>query len=58
MIRTPKVQSDGPCYNQRLNIRIIPVIATDLRNGVEQLGDMIAEASIIVPFTGAGISTE
>jgi NAD-dependent deacetylase len=25
---------------------------------VEQLGDMIAEASVIVPFTGAGISTE
>ena len=35
-----------------------PMIATDLRSGVEQLGDMIAEASTIVPFTGAGISTE
>ncbi|MDB5616184.1 Sir2 family NAD-dependent protein deacetylase [Tardiphaga sp.] len=34
------------------------MIATDLRSGVEQLGDMIAEASAIVPFTGAGISTE
>jgi NAD-dependent protein deacetylase/lipoamidase len=34
------------------------MIASDLRNGVEQLGDMIAEASSIVPFTGAGISTE
>jgi NAD-dependent deacetylase len=34
------------------------MIATDLRSGVEQLGDMIAAASIIVPFTGAGISTE
>jgi len=34
------------------------VIASDLRSGVEQLGDMIAGASIIVPFTGAGISTE
>ena len=34
------------------------MIATDLRSGVEQLGDMIAEASTIVPFTGAGISTE
>jgi NAD-dependent deacetylase len=34
------------------------VIASDIRSGVEQLGDMIAEASIIVPFTGAGISTE
>jgi NAD-dependent deacetylase len=34
------------------------VIASDLHSGVEQLGDMIAEASIIVPFTGAGISTE
>jgi NAD-dependent deacetylase len=34
------------------------VIATDLQSGVEQLGDMIAEASAIVPFTGAGISTE
>ena len=34
------------------------MIASDLRNGVEQLGEMIAAASIIVPFTGAGISTE
>jgi len=34
------------------------VIAQDLRSGVERLGEMIAEASIIVPFTGAGISTE
>src|SRR3978361_1819119 len=34
------------------------MIATDLRRGIELLGDMIAEARIIVPFTGAGISTE
>jgi len=34
------------------------MIATDLRSGIDQLGDMIAEASVIVPFTGAGISTE
>lgn len=34
------------------------VIAKDLRSGVERLGNMIAEASAIVPFTGAGISTE
>jgi NAD-dependent deacetylase len=34
------------------------VIAADLHSGVEQLGDMIAAASSIVPFTGAGISTE
>jgi len=34
------------------------MIAADLRSGVEQLGDMIAEARTIVPFTGAGISTE
>ena len=34
------------------------MIATDLQNGIERLGDMIAEASAIVPFTGAGISTE
>jgi NAD-dependent deacetylase len=34
------------------------MIASDLRSGVEQLGDMIATASMIVPFTGAGISTE
>jgi NAD-dependent deacetylase len=32
--------------------------ASDLRTAVERLGDMIAEASVIVPFTGAGISTE
>ena len=34
------------------------MIAKDLRSGVEQLGNMIAEAGTIVPFTGAGISTE
>jgi NAD-dependent deacetylase len=34
------------------------MIASDLSSGVEQLGDMIAHASTIVPFTGAGISTE
>src|SRR5881398_2610201 len=34
------------------------LIASDLRSGVERLGDMIAEAKRIVPFTGAGISTE
>ena len=34
------------------------MIASDLREGVAQLGDMIAAASRIVPFTGAGISTE
>ena len=34
------------------------MIAKDLRSGVERLGDMIAAASTIVPFTGAGISTE
>ncbi len=34
------------------------MIAKDLQSGVERLGEMIAAASIIVPFTGAGISTE
>ena len=34
------------------------MIAPDLRSGIELLGDMIAEARTIVPFTGAGISTE
>jgi NAD-dependent deacetylase len=34
------------------------VIASDLQSGVERLGDMIASAKIILPFTGAGISTE
>jgi NAD-dependent deacetylase len=34
------------------------MIASDLRSGVELLGDMIAGASTIAPFTGAGISTE
>ncbi len=34
------------------------MIASDHRSGVEQLGDMIAAARTIVPFTGAGISTE
>jgi NAD-dependent deacetylase len=34
------------------------MIASDLRSGIEMLGDIIAEARTIVPFTGAGISTE
>ena len=34
------------------------MIASDLRGGVDALGDMIAAARTIVPFTGAGISTE
>jgi len=34
------------------------MIAADLHSAVERLGDMIAEAATIVPFTGAGISTE
>jgi NAD-dependent deacetylase len=34
------------------------MIASSLRSGVDQLGEMIAESSTIVPFTGAGISTE
>lgn len=34
------------------------MIATNLSQAIGQLGDMIADASAIVPFTGAGISTE
>ena len=34
------------------------MIAADLRSGVDQLGEMIAAANVIVPVTGAGISTE
>src|SRR6201985_2739863 len=34
------------------------MIAKNLQSAVEELGDMIANASAIVPFTGAGISTE
>lgn len=34
------------------------MITSNLSAGLERLGDLIAEASSIVPFTGAGISTE
>jgi NAD-dependent deacetylase len=34
------------------------MIVSDLHSGIKQLGDMIAEAATIIPFTGAGISTE
>jgi len=34
------------------------MMASTLSSGVERLGEMIAAASTIVPFTGAGISTE
>ena len=36
----------------------VTMIAKDIQSAVEQLGEMIADASTIVPFTGAGISTE
>jgi NAD-dependent deacetylase len=45
------------CHGDRTG-RKSNVIAPDLRSGVERLGNMIAEAAAIVPFTGAGISTE
>src|SRR4051794_28900587 len=34
------------------------MIASDLHDGVNRMGEMIAAARVIVPFTGAGISTE
>ncbi len=34
------------------------MFAPDVKTAVDRLGDMIAEAKVIVPFTGAGISTE
>jgi len=34
------------------------MIVSSLGEGVERLGDLIAAAKVIVPFTGAGISTE
>ena len=34
------------------------MISASLQRGVEQLGELIANATTIVPFTGAGISTE
>src|SRR6201988_1685006 len=34
------------------------MIAKDIQSAVEQLGDMMAESRPIVPFPGAGISTE
>ena len=34
------------------------MIASSFQNGVERLGELIADAACIVPFTGAGISTE
>jgi NAD-dependent deacetylase len=34
------------------------MIAPDLRTAIEKLGDLIATSETIVPFTGAGISTE
>jgi NAD-dependent protein deacetylase/lipoamidase len=34
------------------------MIATDLESGIAQLRDLVAKAKRVVPFTGAGISTE
>src|SRR3979411_587810 len=35
-----------------------PLIAPDLRSGVEALGNLLAEVALILPFPGSGISTE
>lgn len=34
------------------------MIATDLNTAIASLGDMVGDARVVVPFTGAGISTE
>jgi NAD-dependent deacetylase len=34
------------------------MIAPDLETGIARLGDLIDRATVVVPFTGAGISTE
>ena len=34
------------------------MIATDLQTGIRQLREMVEQAAVVVPFTGAGISTE
>jgi NAD-dependent deacetylase len=34
------------------------MIATDLQAGIRQLREMVEQAAVVVPFTGAGISTE
>lgn len=34
------------------------MIATDLQSGIDTLRDLVANAKSVVPFTGAGISTE
>ncbi len=34
------------------------MIATDLETAIERLRELVADAKVIVPFTGAGISTE
>ena len=52
--------TQGPpyCIRYGRTFGLLAVIASDISSGVELLGEMIAEASMIVPFTGAGISTE
>ena len=34
------------------------MVAPDLETAIAKLKDAIAEASVVLPFTGAGISTE
>src|SRR5467141_3382627 len=34
------------------------MIAADIETGIARLRDLVDEADVIVPFTGAGISTE
>ena len=34
------------------------MIASDLDTGIAHLRELVAKANVVVPFTGAGISTE
>ena len=34
------------------------MIAPDLETGVARLRELVEQAAVVVPFTGAGISTE
>ena len=34
------------------------MIAADFETGLRSLHDLVSDASVILPFTGAGISTE
>jgi len=47
-----------PAAGRRKRLERNYMIASDIETAIARLGDLLDEAQVVLPFTGAGISTE